>query len=209
MKPINEKLRSDILEISKKEFLKQGYSKTTVRNIATAVGCTTGAIYRYYKDKAAIFDALVKDAADTLLIQYEEKSLNISSGSEEVNLMDVPDMSANEFDWIVDYIYDHYDVFRLISTASEGTDYEHYIEALIRIEEESTNRFVAVLKESNMLKTHIDPIMAHILANTLFSGIFETVRHDLPRHVAMAHMRTLQQFYLGGWNRLFELNPSE
>lgn len=209
MKPINEKLRSDILEVSKKEFLRQGYNKTTLRGIASSVGCTTGAIYRYYKDKDAIFDALVKDASGTLVAQYEKNALSISSCSEDVEPTNVPEMSANEFDWLVDYIYDHYDVFRLICCASEGTTYEHYIEELIRIEEESTNRFIAVLKKSGMLKIHIDPIMAHILANTLFSGIFETVRHDLPRAVAMAHMRTLQQFYLGGWMRLFELDECQ
>lgn len=202
MKPINEELKSEILNVSKKEFLEHGYNKTTVRSIASSIGCTTGAIYRYYKDKSAIFDALVKEPTEMLLKQFKETSLNISSYSEDVQVKSVPEMSANEFDWMVDYIYDNYDVFRLICCASEGTKYENYIELLIEVEEESTNRFITTLKKSGMLKSNIDPLMSHILANTLFSGIFETVRHDLPRNIAMEQMHTLQQFYWGGWVRI-------
>lgn len=202
MKPVNEKLQQEILNISKKEFLEHGYNKTTVRSIAATVGCTTGAIYRYYKGKTAIFDALVKEPAEELLRQFKENALNFSSVSEDDQVHSVLEISVNEFDWMVDYIYDHYDVFRLICCASEGTKYESYIELLIEVEEEVSNRFIETLKESEMLKRNIDHIMSHILANTLFSGIFETVRHDLPRDIAMEHMNTLQQFYLGGWNRL-------
>jgi AcrR family transcriptional regulator len=202
LRPVNEELKSEILNISKKEFLEHGYNKTTVRSIATSLGCTTGAIYRYYKDKSAIFDALVKEPTEMLLKQFKETSLNISSYSEDVQVKSVPEMSANEFDWMVDYIYDNYDVFQLICSASEGTKYETYIELLIEIEEESTNRFITTLKKSGMLKSNIAPLMSHILANTLFSGIFETVKHDLPRNIAMEHMHTLQQFYWGGWVRL-------
>jgi AcrR family transcriptional regulator len=202
LRPFNEELKSEILTISKKEFLEHGYNKTTVRNIATSLGCTTGAIYRYYKDKSAIFDALVKEPCEVLLKQFKETSLNISSCSKDVQVKSVPEMSANEFDWMVDYIYNNYDVFQLICCASEGTKYENYIELLIEIEEESTNRFITTLKKNGMLKSNIDPLMSHILANTLFSGIFEIVRHDLPRNIAMEHMHTLQQFFCSGWNKL-------
>lgn len=205
MRPINEELKSKILIISKKEFLEHGYNKTTVRSIATSLGCTTGAIYRYYKDKSAIFDALVKEPSDMLLKQFKETALNISSYSEDDQVESVPEMSANEFDWMVDYIYNNYDVFRLICCASEGTKYENYIELLIEVEEEATNRFITTLKQSGMMKSNIDPLMSHILANTLFSGIFETVKHDLPRNSAMEHMHTLQQFFLGGWIKLLEI----
>lgn len=199
MKPINEKLQQEILEISKKEFLEYGYNKTTVRKIAKAIGCTTGAIYRYYKGKEAIFDALVKEPADDLLERFRKVALDISSTTEKECLENVPETSSQEFDWMMEYIYDHYDVFRLICCASEGTKYENYIEKLIEIEEESSNRYIKMLEKNNMLNKRLDPFMNHIFANTLFSGLFETVRHNLPKEVAIEHMKTLQLFYLGGW----------
>lgn len=206
MKPVNEALQQKILDTSRSEFLEHGYDGTTLRSIAASVGCTTGAIYRYYKGKAALFDALVQGPAEQLLKRFKERALSISSVSEEEQFDQVPDMSANEFDWMIDYIYDHYGVFRLICCASEGTRYENYIESLIEVEEEESVRFIRQLQERSILKRDIAPIMTHILANTLFSGIFETVRHDLSRDAAMEHMNTLQQFYLGGWVRILEMD---
>lgn len=207
MKPVNEQLQQEILAMSKKEFLAYGYNKATVRRIATAVGCTTGAIYRYYKGKMALFDALVREPAEALLVQYKKVALDILAASGEEALADVPDRSADACDWMVDYIYDYYDAFRLICCASEGTAYEHYIERLIEIEEASSNRFIESLRANNMLKREITPFMAHILASTFFMGIFEAVRHELSRDEAMAHMKTLQEFHLGGWVQILDMTP--
>lgn len=35
---------------------------------------------------------------------------------------------------MVDYVYDHFDAFKLIACCSTGTRYEHYLDALIEIE---------------------------------------------------------------------------
>lgn len=48
-----------ILICSKEEFLKKGFKDASLRNIAKNANVTTGAIYRYFKDKDAIFVTLV------------------------------------------------------------------------------------------------------------------------------------------------------
>ena len=72
MRPINEKLAADILEVGKQEFLEKGFLGASMRNIAFRLSVTTGALYRYYTDKESIFDALVKEAAETLEQKYRE-----------------------------------------------------------------------------------------------------------------------------------------
>lgn len=52
-----------ILEIGKKEFLAKGYKDASLRGIVREAGFTQGAFYGYYPDKAALFDALVSEAA--------------------------------------------------------------------------------------------------------------------------------------------------
>ena len=60
MRLINEKLAADLLEAGKKEFLAHGFQGASLRDIAASLGVTTGAIYRYYTDKAELFSALVE-----------------------------------------------------------------------------------------------------------------------------------------------------
>lgn len=58
MRPLNEELSRQILFAAKTEF-KKGFRNASMRSIAASVGVTTGAIYRYYSNKEALFDALV------------------------------------------------------------------------------------------------------------------------------------------------------
>ena len=60
MRLVNEKLAADLLEMGKKEFLLCGFQGANLRSIAASMGVTTGAIYRYYTDKAELFGALVE-----------------------------------------------------------------------------------------------------------------------------------------------------
>lgn len=59
-----------ILITGKNEFLEKGYLGASLRNIAREAGVTTGAFYGYYKSKAELFDALVKEQYDTFLSVY-------------------------------------------------------------------------------------------------------------------------------------------
>ena len=60
-----------ILDIGKKEFLAKGFKNASLRGIVKEAGFTQGAFYGYYPDKAALFDALVSEAADGLMEQFK------------------------------------------------------------------------------------------------------------------------------------------
>ena len=59
-----------ILEVGKREFLGKGFKDASLRKIAAKAGFTKGAFYGYYPDKAALFEALVSEAADGLTEQF-------------------------------------------------------------------------------------------------------------------------------------------
>ncbi len=50
--------RERIMECAKVEFLKKGFQATQLKDIVTAAKVTTGAIYRHFKDKEALFFCL-------------------------------------------------------------------------------------------------------------------------------------------------------
>ncbi len=53
-----EELRGAILAAAKSLFVKKGFEKTSIRNIADAIDYSPGIIYHYFKDKNEVFHAL-------------------------------------------------------------------------------------------------------------------------------------------------------
>lgn len=206
MKLVNEKLAADLLESGKQEFLAKGFQGASLRSIAASLGVTTGAIYRYYSDKEALFDALVEGPAQTLVERYRETQQSFSSLPLERQLSSLPEISSDGQMWMIQHIYDNFEAFKLISCCSTGTKYEHYIDTLIEIEVNDSRVLIDRMTEAGLPVHPIDDDLIHIVASALFSGMFEPVRHDMPQDKAAEYMNSLKDFYSAGWFRILGLS---
>ena len=54
-----QETRHQILDAAEQVFLAQGVARTSLQQVATAAGLTRGAIYWHFKDKAALFEAMM------------------------------------------------------------------------------------------------------------------------------------------------------
>ena len=54
-------LRRQILDAARQAFVRDGYESVSMRKIAEKVGCSHGLLYLHFKDKEALFHALVKE----------------------------------------------------------------------------------------------------------------------------------------------------
>lgn len=64
--------RDSILAVSAELFAKQGFSKTTVRDIADYAGLLSGSLYYYFSSKEDIADALLSRLMEYLWAQYQQ-----------------------------------------------------------------------------------------------------------------------------------------
>lgn len=203
MRPSNDALAQEILEQAKKDFLHNGYRKTSVRGIAAAVDVTTGALYRYYASKEALFDAIVEEPAQELLDLFETYAENnVPCDEDGAVLSDLPYRTTDHMKKLVAYIYEHYDVFKLIASCAEGTKYAHYVERLIAIETVSAIDLIEELVNARKLTHSIDDMFIHMIITSMFTGIFEIIAHDEPIDDAVAHIESLQRFYAAGWSEM-------
>ena len=208
MKLANEKLAADLLEAGKQEFLAKGFQGASLRSIAASLGVTTGAIYRYYSDKEALFDALVEEPARTLVERYRETQQTFSSLTLESQLSSIHKITSNGRMWMTQHIYDHFDAFKLISCCSAGTKYENYIDTLIEIEANASRVLIDRMTEAGLPVHPIDDDLIHIVASAMFSGMFEPVRHDMPREKAAEYMNSLKEFYSAGWFKILGISDT-
>lgn len=55
----SERSRAQILEAALDLFSRQGYRGTSIRDISTAAGVSTGSVYHHFTDKESLFDTLL------------------------------------------------------------------------------------------------------------------------------------------------------
>ena len=60
MQTLKPEVRERIIKSARKNFAIHGYEKASTRMIAAGANMTVGNIYRYYKDKDALFYAVVE-----------------------------------------------------------------------------------------------------------------------------------------------------
>lgn len=202
MRLLNDELAKNILEASKKEFLEKGVQKASVRSIAAAVNVTTGAVYRYYENKEALFDALVKAPAEELYELY--RSYNEDFSDQELNeqMSELSDGIEDNTDGILGFIYEHYDAFKLIACRSEGTKYADYVERLIGIETRSSIKLIRLMQADGKINPDFDEQFVHIISSTMFSGVFKIISHNEPIETVLEHIHILKEFYTAGWYKL-------
>ncbi len=62
MQVLKEEVRQTIIRVALDEFEKNGFQKTTMRNVASKANLTVGNLYRYFKNKDDLFDTIIQPA---------------------------------------------------------------------------------------------------------------------------------------------------
>lgn len=197
--------RSRILAAAQAEFLAKGYRDASLRQIVKAAGVTTGAFYGYFDSKAALFDALVKEPYDAFMGSYSRLLDEFQRLEPRQQPVQVDQITGDCIEWQVDYIYQHFDAFKLLLCRSEGTRYEHMLHELVEAEVQATYDFLAVLRALGQSAPELDPQLEHILVSGMFTAFFEMVVHDMPHEKARVYVRELRVFYTAGWKKIMGL----
>ena len=136
-------------------------------------------------------------------VQKEQEDFEKLPDEEKANHMGVE--SRTSLNEIVDYIYEHFDEFKLIICKSEGTSYENFIHNMVEIEVEETYQFIDALRSQGKDVPNIEKAVCHMIVSGMFSGIFELIEHDMKKENAKKYVSEFQDFYIAGWSKILGL----
>ena len=206
---MNEEVMEEILKAAKEEFLTLGYTEASMRNIAKKANLTTGSLYYRFLDKAEMLDAVVGNEAEELLTMFKRIQNDFAKKEIENQVSEMGSYTENGLHVMIDYIYDHYDAFKIIICRSKGSKYEFYIDSLVDIEVENTYRFISELKAKKLKVREPSEDLIHILCTSFFASIFEVVQHDMKREEALNYADEIYAFNEAGWSVLLGLDFKE
>ena len=199
-KNTKEKIRA----VARAEFLKHGFKDVSLEKIVKDAGYTKGAFYGYYPDKASLFNDIVSEAGEGLVSEFitaQNRHMDLIPGGDANKAVD---MSREYLKYVIKYIYDHFDEFRLIICKSEGTAYENYIDKLVELNVKETLKFHRAMKRRGMTTGNVSSDLQRIITKAYFSAIFETVRANMSRKKAMSYTGELASFFEGGWRAIMQ-----
>lgn len=195
----------NILSAGKAEFLEKDFNSASLRNIVKTAGVTTGAFYGYFSGKEALFAALVEEHAKAIMNIFMSAQENFEKLPDEEKSNHMGVESRTSLNEIVDYIYEHFDEFKLIICKSEGTSYENFIHNMVEIEVEETYQFIDALRSQGKDVPNIEKAVCHMIVSGMFSGIFELIEHDMKKENAKKYVSEFQDFYIAGWSKILGL----
>lgn len=85
--PIDHNVREQILEAAQEHFSHYGYDKTTVSDLAKAIGFSKAYIYKFFDSKQAIGEAICDKTLSAIVTAVEESVAGASSPTEKFRRM--------------------------------------------------------------------------------------------------------------------------
>ena len=186
--------------------MEKGFKGASLRNIVKSAGVTTGALYGYYSNKEALFAALVEPCAAAVMGRFMTAQTDFAQLPKEEQPAHMGQESGECVDWMIDYMYSHWEAFKLLICCSSGTPYEQFIHNMVDIEVEYTFRYIDVLRDLGHTVPDLDRELCHMIASGMFEGMFEVLRHDMPKERAVRFVTRLREFYTAGWIKIMGQN---
>ena len=192
-----------LMECAKEEFLANGYENASLRVIAEKAGSSKGAIYIRYPDKESLYRSLVQTAADGFceLLQSVLSGFTTMPGNEQTQQM--LRYSNDGFPKVVDYLYDHFDEFKLLLTSGENSVYQEFIHRVVELDTECTVKYIEASENDAIKSGRLTPELNHLLSSAFYTGMFEVIIHDMPKEQALEHIHRMRRFYTAGWQTIF------
>ena len=185
-----------VLECAKEEFLSKGFLDASLRTIAQEAGTSTGSIYTRFGDKEGLFRAMFRE------IQESFHQLDGETQQAEMGRY----TARHQMD-LLDYIYDHFDVFRLLLDGAHGTRFACFLDELVDIEVEYTYRYMEVIGCESVKSGQVTEEFIHIIVTAYFNGMFEVVRHNMDRAAAHRYVKMLNDYHMAGFGTVFDPQP--
>lgn len=186
--------KKKILDSAMAEFLDKGFMNASLRTIAANAGLTTGAMYRHFKDKDALFCALVDDA-----IEFATKAVMMGDVSHHMNLdtlaskehFEEENRQTNE---LLNYMFDNFDAYTLLLTKAAGSTHEHFQEEICDLYTKNCEQLFNWLFKNKISSRKIDKMSAHFIASTVINAFMEIITHRMTKKAALQYIENIVAF---------------
>ena len=168
--------KKKILDSAMAEFLEKGFMNASLRTIASNAGLTTGAMYRHFKDKDALFCALVDDAID-----MASKAVMMADVSHH---LDLHALGSKE----------HFEEENKQTSDLLNYIFEHFQEEICDLYTKNCEQLFNWMYKNQISTKKIDKMTTHFIASTVINAFMEIITHKMSKKAAFQYMENIMEF---------------
>lgn len=190
MQYLKKEIRERILSSAIEEFKEQGYSDASIRNIANNAEISLGNIYRYYKNKEALYFAVINPFMEAVRKFVDEDFSFTDKSMKEVS------------ETLIAFIMQYNDEFLIIckgNTVHYDTFVSYFIEAIAKKIKELCE---SVYPEINSKIKN--PNFYDAVAEGFLTSFFKILKNGEASDVQERKARELVSFYFGSMKDRFQ-----
>lgn len=192
----------NILKSGKINFLNDGYERANLRKICKDAGVTTGAFYRHFEDKEALFVALVEPLAKEILDLYTKFEEESFRSIDEKHIKDLAEINIDGSIETAIYIFRKKDIFELLVYKAYGTKYDNFIEKLVKMEDLNRNKISKIVLKDNYKYINISKKSMHLLNHAYINALCEIIMHSDNIEEVKQNSEIVARFFREGWKKL-------
>lgn len=192
----------NILKSGKINFLNDGYERANLRKICKDAGVTTGAFYRHFEDKEALFVALVEPLAKEILDLYTKFEEESFRSIDEKHIKDLAEINIDGSIETAIYIFRKKDIFELLVYKAYGTKYDNFIEKLVKMEDLNRNKISKIVLKDNYKYINISEKSMHLLNHAYINALCEIIMHSDNIEEVKQNSEIVSRFFREGWKKL-------
>ncbi len=187
-----------IIEVAKKEFMTKGYNNSSLRSIASKCHITATAIYRHFKDKEEIFDAVIEPLISYFneITRYIEKTDNEYLKNEKVS-----EIWNFEHDGSFQYnlLFGKYnDLVKLIVKERKA----RFKDFIVSYEFDATIKYIDNMKKEGYKIKDFNLVTFRVLLDSYLEAYLNLLNMELKREELFSICKEINEFYTLGFRNL-------
>lgn len=195
--------KDKLLESAKREFLEKGYMRASLRTICKNAGVTTGALYFFFQGKEDLLKELVEEPLKGLMCLIRQHFTDEMERGVTVVSLDMDRQDIDAAKEIVRFLYRHYDVFLLLLTRSQGSEYEDMVSRFADYGEEHYRMLTAEAARRCGVSAP-DGYMVHWMSHMQINAFVHLLIHEPDVEKALVHIEQVVVYLVSGWNGFFQ-----
>lgn len=183
--------RAAIMKSGKTAFLERGFEGASLRDICAKANVTTGALYSNFKDKNALFCAIVEDDLADYNDLYDgllgRLTAHVARESDSERM-------------IMDFVIEHRDLFKLLFDCAKGSSYENFKDDLLAKFDRTYQEFF-----DSYASEPIDPRVVHTIVRMKFAQYCEMIYSDFDLQTVWLITDRIGDFTRSGFEALLNV----
>lgn len=200
MRQTADSLDQKILSSAQAEFYRYGYQEASLRRICKEAGVTTGALYKRFKNKDALFQAVVRPALEAIQVYGQEQRLRDYQFLEGDRLSQMWEHRLEEVVFLMQLLYRYKKDMQLLLFHSQGSSQEGFKSSLPRYASEETYQYLKEAYEGGHIASLIERPFLDAAMFAYYSAFFEPLAQDWPEEQALAFCQEIVKLF--DWSRL-------